>query len=495
MLSDVATPLCPAGHSAGFQPADATQSRLLGFGFEAVGRQSAILGFVIFLGFGILGFGISARASSDSTPKITLTSTPAQILRFGIDAERLWFWRPEIGAQLAALGVTELKADFVRVAIDCAYEREEGVKKPEVYTPILAMMAEMKKASPNIKFFATPRPLFNAYTKEESRAIFGKDQAPWTPYPGWISGLKQFGTTKLDVKKLTQYFADYLNLMHKHGFDIDYMDITNEKQLATAASMLYIHEALPTLLDKGVKMPLLLAPSTYDYQAGADFLNSIDPQSREAKGFDIASTHNTKETGSPEAFAKAARRLDKEAWSTELHNWTGVTQAEDIKNSQIFWRHIRAGFSGFDTWLFYGSEKLRPHSMIGANGRPDKIIRTAKYEIYKKVANTVNLGNYVPSTSSVSALMPVAMKKGDQMLVCILNTTGKPVENITVELPAAQKIASDISATFWDETTPAAGKDSALKPAPAPAQNSFSFDSPPNTLWCFVFKTSGSDNP
>jgi len=440
----------------------------------------------------LFGFA-GAQAASDpvNAPKITISSETGQILRFGIDAERLWFWRPQIGAQLAEIGVKELKADFVRVAIDCAYEREEGVKKPEVYTPILDMMTEMKKASPNIKFFATPRPLWNAYTKEESKALFGDEKAPWTPYPGWITGLKQFGTTKFDVIKLAHYFADYLNLMHKHGFDIDYMDITAEKQLATATQMIFLHRAIPRLLDKGVKMPLLIAPSTYDYRTGTDFLNSLNTKNDEDKGFDIASTHNTAEKGTPEAFAKAARRLNKEFWSTELHNWTGVTQADDIKNSAIFWRHIRAGFSGFATWLFYGPEKPKDHCMVGSNANGSKILRTAKYEIYKKVANTVNLGNYVPSSSSVSALMPTVMKKGGQMLVCVLNTTGKAVEKTTIELPPGLKIASEVSATFWDESTPASGKDSTLKPE----QNSFSFDSPPNSLWCFVFKTSGGDNP
>ncbi len=426
------------------------------------------------------------QAVPANAQKITISSETGQILRFGIDAERLWFWRPGIGGKLAEIGVKELNAAFVRVAIDCAYEKEEGVKNEGAYKPILEMMGEMRKANPNIKFFASPRPLFNAYNKKESLAKFGKEKAPWTPYPGWITGLKEFGTKKFDVKKLARYFADYLNLMHKHGFDFDYMDITNEKQLATAADMVYLHNTIPTLLDKGVKMPLLIAPSSWSIEQGTNFLNSLDPKRGQDKGFDIASTHNTGGKGTPDEFVKAARRLNKEAWSTEMHGWVGSNQLDDIKNSTIFWRHLRAGFTGIATWLFYGPDTPRDHPMVGSNKDGSNIIRKAKYEIYKKVANTVNLGNYVSSTSSVPALMPTTMKKDDRMLVCILNTSGKQVDNTTVELPAGQKFASDVEITFWTAGTPPTGENSTLKPA----GNSFTFNSPPDSLYCFVFKIS-----
>jgi len=46
----------------------------LGFGLEAAGRQSAILGFGIYLGFGILGFGIFGRG--ESTPASVAASAP-----------------------------------------------------------------------------------------------------------------------------------------------------------------------------------------------------------------------------------------------------------------------------------------------------------------------------------------------------------------------------------------------------------------------------------
>jgi len=324
------------------------------------------LSFVLYLVFGLFGFGISPHASADSAPTIQISTTTAQPLRFGIDAERLWYWYPAIGPQLAEIGVKQLNAAYVRVAINCAYEREEGVKDPSAYDDILSMMADMKKASPGIKFFATPRPLAQAYTAAETEAIFGVGgSVPWTMYPGWISGIKQLGGTTFDVQKLIQYFADYLNFMHAHGFDIDYMDISNEKQDASPADMALIHNTLPGLLDPGVKMPLIIAPSTWSPEQGTAFLNSLSTAGGQDKAFEIASTHNTGADTFLEDFAAAARRLDKESWNTEMHNWTGTNQAEDITNSAIFWNHLAAGFTGIDTWLFYGSAQESSKTVLG----------------------------------------------------------------------------------------------------------------------------------
>ena len=75
MLTNTHTHHAPLPGSARVPRADEGRPapRPLGFGFEAVGRQSAILSFGIFLGFGILGFGISAAALQITPAEVTTT--------------------------------------------------------------------------------------------------------------------------------------------------------------------------------------------------------------------------------------------------------------------------------------------------------------------------------------------------------------------------------------------------------------------------------------
>ena len=97
---------------------------------------------------------------SEEVIPVNVSETEKQDIYLGIDAERLWYWKNYIKDELADLGVKELQSKFVRVAINCKYEREKGVKDETAYTEdILVMMEAMKKANPNIEFFASPRPL------------------------------------------------------------------------------------------------------------------------------------------------------------------------------------------------------------------------------------------------------------------------------------------------------------------------------------------------
>ena len=75
------------------------------------------------------------------------------------------------------------------------------------------MMEAMKKANPNIEFFASPRPLGEAYTKEEKEKIWGHEKnVPWSPVPAWIMKFKQNGTKKIDGVEVPKWVDGELDL-------------------------------------------------------------------------------------------------------------------------------------------------------------------------------------------------------------------------------------------------------------------------------------------
>ncbi|MFC3199824.1 hypothetical protein ACFOET_19555 [Parapedobacter deserti] len=402
---------------------------------------------------------------------ISVTTTLKQPIQLGIDAERLWHWRSNIKSQLAQLAVGELEADYVRVAINCAYEREEGTINPAAYNQILELMNALKTANPQIDFFASPRPLFEAYTAAEKETTWGHvDNVPWSPYPAWIQEWDSVGTRNINgvvvprwakgdfhVDKLVQYYADYLNLMKTEGFDIAYLDLSNEQTIITPAYAKHIKDSLPAKLNAGVNMPLVIAPSTWSVQLGIDWLAAINTANGEQHGFDVASVHNTGAPGSLPAFVTAANSWGKDAWNTEMHGWTGLVLRDEILNSDVFWRHMQAGFTGVDTWLFFGPLGGAQHAMIWSHWNNGTIIRTGKYEIFKQVVNNANGGNYVEVSSPVEQLSTAAFVKDNILSVWVLNKDTATVANQTIEFGSRNISGKTINVSYWHESLPNAG--------------------------------------
>ena len=413
---------------------------------------------------------------SEEVIPVNVSETEKQDIYLGIDAERLWYWKNYIKDELADLGVKELQSKFVRVAINCKYEREKGGKDETAYTEdILVMMEAMKKANPNIEFFASPRPLGEAYTKEEKEKIWGHEKnVPWSPVPAWIMKFKQNGTKKidgvevpkwvdgeLDLDALIQYYADYLNYMGSKGFKITYLDVTNEKAIVNPAQVKIMNEQIRSKLDPGVNMPKLIGPSSWNYKRGIAWINSINTGNGEVNAIDILSTHNTNEEGSRENFVKKAQELGKAPWNTEVHGWIGIETKDEIMNSESLWNHFRAGFVGMSTWLFYGPFAGKNHSMIWAHWQDGRIIKSTKYEIFKKVVNNVNGGKYVDIDMPNSAVT-AAFIKGNILSVWILNKSQDDLKNVEFRLGGRKIKGSSIEYTVWNENLPKYGSSKEL---------------------------------
>ncbi len=395
---------------------------------------------------------------------ITVNDTPKQLLRFGIDAERLWYWRTgTMGNTLANLGVKELKASFVRVAIDCAYEREEGVKVPANYDKILDMMLAMKTANPEIEFFASPRPLDEAYTDTENEAIWGGPVAPWAPVPAWImtwveNGTNADGTKKwrigtINVGKLAQYYADYLNFMHQKGFKITYMDVTNEKNEITPTMTKYLFDNIPGLLNTGVHMPKLIAPSSWSYESGTEYLNSFT--NAQLGSFGIAGCHNTGDPGTAVDFTTKANQIAKEPWNTELHKWVGINTRDEVLNAEAFLNAMNGGFTGLCSWLFYGPSSGKDHTMIWSGA--STATRSAKYEIYKKVVNNTNGGNLYKTVSSSTGVFSATFVKDSVMIIVALNKDVTAKSNVKFLLQNKNLKDLQVEVTKWQHGIAKAG--------------------------------------
>jgi len=413
---------------------------------------------------------------------VVVSSEQRQQMRFGIDAERLWWWYPGIGRELARYAVGELQADYVRVAIFAAYEREEGRKNPKAYDRILDMMKALRKENPEIKFFASPRPLEEAYSQEEWKQDWD-GKVPWSPYPIWVLPFTRNGTDdqglpiwqmgELDEKKYTRYLADYLNFMHSEKFDVAYLDVSNECELPQQ-KINYMVKHLKDLLDPGVKMPLIVAPSSWNMQQGVDWLQSADSDM-----LDVVACHNTDPGGSMEAFAELGRKMGKEVWNSELHDWVGVEPREEIMNSETLWKHIRAGFSGIDSWLFFGPIEGKDHTMIWTDGNS---IRTSyKYEIFKQLVNNANRGYYLETGMPRKDIYTAAFRKGQVVTIWVFNRSAAPMPDLGFTLHGIPLNGQKVEMTRWHASTSNKGKTSNI----SSSRTFFSQTIEGESIYCF----------
>lgn len=410
---------------------------------------------------------------------IQVTDDVRQKIFIGLDAERLWYWRDELRDELAQLSVGDINVKFARVAIDCGYELEEGIKKPDVYNIQLNMMRALRSVRPDLLFFATPRPLFNSYTEEERVKLFGHvDNTPWTSVPLWACNFKESGKKKMpdgtevpnyvfekyDKEKLVAYFAEYLNFMHDNGFDFEYMDLTNETETRTTSDIYkYVYDNLPSKLNGGVKMPILIGPSSWSVQGGITWMNKVKDE--EKNSFGVAAVHNTgKQGGTLEKFVELANKMGKPAWNTELHDWIGLTSRDEVLTSDSFFEYFRAGFSGMSGWLFFGPANGKDHSKLWVGAKKGSHTKSAKYEIFKTVVNAVNDGNYLNSSADkkIDDLKTTVFVKGRTVLIAVLN---KGVNTRIVTYDMGEKaIEGKIEVSRWSGSLPRSGERFKINP-------------------------------
>lgn len=375
---------------------------------------------------------------------LTVKFQPQQKMRYGMDFERLWYWPKSSTEQqrIAKWTAVDCDIDYIRVAINCAYELEEGKYNPKAYSHrILPMMRAMKAADPDLKYFASPRPLDEAISK-----------AAWQPYPRWITGQrgKQFDFQPI---KCAEYLVRYIELMKKEGFKISFLDLTNEWQSTrspdkfTAGDVYRIRDHMEAELGSR-NLPLFIAPSSWSYLEGRYWMKSVN-NAKKRNAIDIAASHNTDKEGSAQGFADAVREYlgkDVEIWNTELHGWKSVKGADEALTSSFLFEAIEAGFSGINGWLAVGT-KNQGHSYFLNEG--GKIKRNVKYFIFKKLCNTSNYGHALPIDSS-EFKSSVALLRDNLLTVWIVNDS-ESNQVVDIKIPGKTVLGNIIRSTRWSQ--------------------------------------------
>ncbi|MDB2686012.1 carbohydrate-binding protein [Mariniblastus sp.] len=399
-------------------------------------------------------------------------NTLRQKMRYGMDYERLWYWTGGLNDaernDVAKWSAIDTRIDFIRVAMNGGYELEEGVIELSAYTnKIIPMMTKMQEANPDIKFFASPRPLNEAYPNKK----WENEEVRWQPYPIWVTGAPTpiSGNFNFNVDKCVQYIEDYLLLMDEYGFKISFMDLTNEWQSndgggrITQADCRDVTLAIKNssiLAQAGIEAPKFVAPSSWNYSQGANWISRLTTQQRR-DAIDIAASHNTDKTGTAQQFGDAVRARFSgandtmpEIWNTEVHGWKSTSSENETTTFSFYLEQIEAGFSGLTGWLAIGTTNQGHSFILNPNGRPS---RNVKYFIFKKLSETSNYGHALNIIESPSQLShTTALIRGNMMTVWVINQETSSVP-VTIA-PASRTISeSQIKRTRWTDPSDVEG--------------------------------------
>ena len=434
---------------------------------------------------------------------LVVGTTRQQMMRYGMDYERLWFWTGGLNAserdEIAKWSAIDTRIDYIRVAINAEYELVEGTYNLRAYTDkILPLMREMRDANPDLKFFASPRPLHEAYPSSTN--------VSWQPYPLWITGdTNSTSSSNFNFKpiKCGEYLVRYIELMKSEGFKISFMDLTNEWQdpggngRMSTADFRDVSEYLDEHLLPEDK-PLLIGPSSWNYSQGANFIRDLRFTSRK-NAVDIAAGHNTNRPSDPDEnfaatveFANAVREElgpDTEIWNTEVHGWKSTSGENETTSFYFMLEKIRAGFTGLNGWLAIGTRNQGHAYILNPSGTPS---RNVKYFIFKKLSETSNYGHALDIVEEPSQLShTAALIKGNLMTVWVINQGTSSVPLIIT--PAGRTISeSSIKRTRWTDPDDVEGFTSF---EPVNSNESFFSSIPGESVCCFEVLLDPLDHP
>ncbi len=395
---------------------------------------------------------------------------------YGFDFERLWHFT-EGGHtvdldELARLAVGEVNVNHVKIAVNGGAELEEGKIDWSVYELQLRIMRALKKARPDIKFFAVPRPIFNDLKG-----------GPFAPYPLWINEYENplmqdpdrpRTFIRFHPDKAAAYLERFLRFMAGQGFTIDYLYIKTEfDRFMRPPETVKAIDLLRARM--GDAMPKIVAPASHNWQSGAEWLRDAIQLGR-TDAWDITSTHNTQPRGTIEQFAQVARRIDKPFWNSELHAWGGP-DVEAAANMKLLFDHVRAGYTGFTDWLTLGNEKKEHKPLRNIGGRIE-VMRI--YHIYKHLVNTTGGGFYHDTAVPPGLAVAAAFSRDNGFTVWALNDAAAPVANIRIALPDSAARLTEVR--YWGPHNAREG--SIARPGSA-APDTFTLEG--RTLYCFTF--------
>jgi hypothetical protein len=411
---------------------------------------------------------------------IHVEGMPRQQMTYGMDFERLWHFR-DAGVdvdldELAQWAVGKCRVDYVRIAINPAAELVEGDIKWEVYDRQLEIMRAIQKVRPDIKWFASPRPVHNELKN-----------APFTPFPLWISvwqnpmrenADEERKFLRLEAEKGAGYYVRYLRFMQEQGFKMTYLDAINEAtahlRAADVARMMdHVREQM------GDQMPIVIAPSAHNWNAAVKWINEAKEAGR-TDFWQITACHNTRAWGTIDEFVAVARTLDRPIWNTELHGFQGPDD-KAVANTHILMQHIRAGYSGINDWLSLGNE-TKEHKMFRNIAGRLEVMRV--YYIFQQLVNTSAGGHYLDTKTSDKLTSTMAFRHDSQGLVTVwaLNDTDETVDAV---IQIQGYFVEPTEVRWWG---PDNGREGSTLTENLTGDSSLRHTIAPRSLYCFTFR-------
>lgn len=446
--------------------------------YEVIGCQAFMQAVCVLIGLTVMPLAIAQEIRVDPNPR--------QEMMYGMDFERLWHWGLDADEliRLADLAVKQCNVTYVRIAIDGAAEFNEGEYDWSVYDRELECIRALQAANPDIRFFASPRPFHEAIAQRYGPGSAEKENPPYICFPLWIAEFEYpYEKDKRKLKafhwdKAAEYLVRHVRFLTDEGVNVRYLDVKNENdryfrptELGLMADR--IREQL------GDDVPLIVAPSSYDWKGGTEWLEEAVAVGR-TDFFDIAASHNTKNRGNPQDFAEAATKLGKPVWNSELHAFYGPDDVA-AQNTEILWQHIRAGFGGINDWLSLGNERKEHKMFRNIDGRLE-VMRT--YYIFKQLVNTSAGGHYLATEHPDEITSSAAFIQGKRVTVWVLNSADVAIDNASIRLDASWQIEGEVAVTHWG---PDNAREGSVETLSLTSGTNITSPIDGRTLYCFEF--------
>ena len=394
---------------------------------------------------------------SSAHPAGTITINPGglrqKITVMGGDMERSSMFLTEAAdpGQVADWAFRDISFNICRVQYDKHQEIAEGKPDFNWYRDQIAAMKLVRKANPNIAFFATLRSDYHGYKMGD-----GNNFPSWV----WTPESKTFNAAKWGG-----FLADYVIHFHRAGVPIRCISTGKEiTQTIDARLAIETIRAMFAKLDAaGVPRPEIADPGAWSLPQAVEFIQQVESAGAQ-KLFHAYATHNYRNHGESEwaGFVHAARHAGAEAWNAE----SGLGSADIGKNDPPISASVhnmarriqqyRAGINGemfFEIW----SRGIPRESRAIYFNKGEAAERMRGYYLMQSWTNSV-FGNTVVETAcgTPPVIDALAFRKDDDLCLWIVNTDSAETFEIDIAFWNS-KAASPVDLTSWSKATPAAG--------------------------------------
>lgn len=358
--------------------------------------------------------------------------------------------------QVADWCFKDIPFNVCRVSYDKKQELVEGQKNMGFYDNAVKAMKMVRKAKPDIKFWATMKSDYNGYDKKNN-------------LPDWICDYNP--TTRFDCDKYGIFLADYLEYMESQGVGISYLAVSKEwtQVISAERAMKTINKVIEECERRNIKQPLFVDPASWSISQGVKYIQDVASKG-DMDLYYAFSTHNLKDSEKNdfiyERFVAEATKYNKPSiadespagaggkyYGVDPTTLSGIIKAykeradfyKDGISGEIFFELFSRGVEGETRRIYfekYGEAK-----------------RMRSYYVMKEFSIGAYNTRYIePSHSGVSSsVYSMAFANEKKMFVVLINESSSPMENISIVCNLNDKEIKSVSHIYFDEEQPTSG--------------------------------------